>query len=247
MSQFIRVERRDSCLEIVLDRPDKKNAVLTDMYEAMTRALEESLRDPSISSVLFRGEGPAFCAGNDLKDFVQTPPTGPESPVMRFLATAARHPLPMIAAVHGAAVGIGTTLLLHCDFAYAATGTVFSMPFVPLGVVPEAGSSLLIPQRLGRRMASELLLLGRRFSPDEAKDAGLINSVHDPEAVLDVARATATKLGALPQRALRTSKQLILEAEATALHQAMDREGEAFVEALNGEEFHAAIRAFFKR
>lgn len=246
MSSKVLVSKADGVLELTLNRPDKKNALDIEMYDALTEALLEGLADPTVRAVLFLGAGGAFTSGNDLVDFMQSPPTSESSPVMRFLSTIASYPKPMVAAVQGAAVGIGTTLLLHCDLAYASETALFKMPFVQLGLVPEAGSSLLVPALVGHRRATELLLLGEKFGADEALRMGFVNAVVPTAELAATARAAAAKFGALPPEAVRQTKAL-LRAAFPGLKETLSREGETFIGRLKSPETAEAITAFLEK
>lgn len=246
MSSKVLVSQADGVLELTLNRPDKKNALDIEMYEALTVALLDGLADPTVRVVLFAGAGGAFTSGNDLVDFMQSPPTSESSPVMRFLSTIATYPKPMVAAVQGAAVGIGTTLLLHCDLAYASETALFKMPFVQLGLVPEAGSSLLVPALVGHRRATELLVLGEKFGADEALRMGFVNAVVPTAELLATARTGAARLAALPPEAVRQTKAL-LRAAYPSLKETLSREGATFIDRLGSPETAEAITAFLEK
>ena len=231
---------------VVLDRPEKKNAITRAMYARLADALDEAAGDPAVRVVVLSGRGGVFTGGNDLGDFMQEPPSGPESPVFRFLAGAVAFPKPLVAAVAGPAIGIGTTILLHCDLAYADAGAVFRMPFVDLGLVPEAASSLLLPQIAGPARAAELLLFGESFTAETAREVGLVNAVVGGGVVdhaLDRARALARK----PPEAVRQTKALLRRASSGAVAETMAHEGELFVERLGSPEAAEAFTAFFEK
>src|SRR5258708_19390852 len=173
------VGRDGAVLTIAMNRPEKKNALTHAMYGAMADALATAAADPSVRVILITSTGDAFTAGNDLGDFLNAPPGGGEPPVQRFLAALATAEKPVVAAVNGLAIGIGTTMLLHCDLVYAARSAVFSVPFVNLALVPEAASSLLLPRRIGHAKAAELFLLGSRMAAAEAEASGLVAAVSD--------------------------------------------------------------------
>ena len=235
----------DRVLSLVLDRPEKKNALTRAMYARLADLLEEAAGDASIRAVVMSGAEGVFTGGNDLGDFVMDPPTGPDSPTFRFLRTAAGLPRPLIAAVSGPAIGIGTTILLHCDLAYAAPDAKFKMPFVDLGLVPEAASSLLMPRIMGAARASELLLFGEVFSAETAREVGLVNEVvEDPT---DRALERAAVLAAKPPQAVRQSKALMRRATADAVGETMAHEGALFVERLASPEAEEAFTAFFEK
>ncbi|MGZ5662668.1 MAG: enoyl-CoA hydratase-related protein, partial [Usitatibacter sp.] len=178
-------------LDIEFNRPQKKNAFTSDMYEALAAALGEAERDDSVRVVVFHGAAGIFTAGNDIEDFAKRPPQGEDSPVFRFLEAASRAPKPLVAAVDGPAVGIGTTLLLHCDLVYAGEDARFRLPFASLGLVPEFASSYLLPLVAGYQRAAELLLLGEAFDAQKAYAAGFVTKVVPPGEALGAARAAA--------------------------------------------------------
>src|SRR5256885_9931005 len=177
MSAQILISRADGVCEVRFNRPEKRNAITFAMYEALYRGLREAQADAAVRVVLLGGEGAGFCAGNDLNDFLTGPPFSAEHPVMGFLHTLATFEKPLLAAIHGQTVGIGVTLLLHCDLVVAARTAQLSMPFVALGLVPEAASSLLLPRLVGQQRAAELLLLGKPFDAATAERLGLVNRV----------------------------------------------------------------------
>lgn len=229
-----------------LTRPAKRNALTRAMYEQLAAALREADADASIGAVLISGEGHAFCAGNDLVDFLANPPKGEDSAVFRFLMSLIEVRVPIVAAVHGQAVGIGATMLLHCDFAVADETAVLSYPFVPLGLVPEAGSSLLLPQIAGSKLAARLLYLGEPIGAREALEAGLVTSVVAPGEQLDAARHLAGKVAALPRDAVRSTRALIRGPEETTVER-IRREAAVFVERLGSPEFAEQAQRFLGR
>ena len=232
-------------LHLALDRPEKKNALTRAMYGTLADALEETVRDADVRAVVLSGQGGVFTAGNDLGDFMMDPPTGPDSPVFRFLRNAVGFPKPLVAAVAGPAIGIGTTILLHCDLAYAAPDARFKMPFVDLGLVPEAASSLLLPRVVGPARAAELLLFGEAFGAETAREMGLVNAVvEDPVAT---ALERAAVLAAKPPEAVRQSKALLRRETADAVGETMAHEGALFVERLASPEAQEAFTAFFEK
>jgi enoyl-CoA hydratase/carnithine racemase len=232
-------------LAIELNRPAKKNALNLAMYRALTQALAQASTDPEVRVVLWSGRGGSFCAGNDLADFAD--PAADLSPVLAFLSTLASTPVPVVAAVDGPAIGIGTTALLHCDLVLAAPGARFRLPFVDLGLVPEAASSLLLPGLIGQRRASAWLLLGETFGAEQAARDGLVNEVLAAEQLSPTARRWAERLAAKPPGALRESKALMKRWDAGAVRQAMDVEAEAFAARLRSPEALAAFAAFLRR
>lgn len=213
MGQQILTELDAGVLEIRITRPEKKNALTAAMYAVLAETLDGAADDPAIRAVLLTGSGDAFTAGNDLADFLEHPPRGTDSPVFRFLEAISTSPQPLVAAVNGLAIGIGTTLLLHCDLVYAAHGARFQLPFVNLGLVPEAAVSLLLPRVAGHARAAELLLLGEPFSAERADEIGLLTARVDAADLLPTARAAARKLAAKPRGALRATKALMRRGE----------------------------------
>ncbi|WP_419826395.1 enoyl-CoA hydratase [Sphingomonas sp.] len=242
MTEDIQQRVADDILELTLARPAKKNALTAAMYEAMTRALAAAGDDDSVGAVLFSGEGDGFCAGNDINDFLK--PGGAEA-AMRFIRAISRFAKPMVAAVHGQAVGVGTTMLLHCDLVYASPDARFSTPFAKLGLVPEAASSLLLPQRIGMARASAMLLLGEPLGAREAEAAGLVTAVVDG-ALHDHAREKARALAAMPPRALAASRAL-MRGDGQAIAQRLDAEEATFADALVGAEAKEAFTAFLEK
>jgi enoyl-CoA hydratase/carnithine racemase len=244
----ILTERREGILLVRLHRPDKKNALTLAMYAALTATLEAAERDPDIRVVVLTGGGDSFTSGNDIADFLEAPPTGEDSPVFGFLEVLRRFEKPLIAAVNGVAAGIGVTLLLHCDLVYARSGATLLLPFVNLGLCPEAGSSLLLPRRIGYPRAAELLLLGEPFSAEQALDWGLINGIGaDAGATLELALDKARRLARQPAAAVGLAKALLKRTEADALRETVARESRHFIELLGSPETMAALRAFVGR
>jgi enoyl-CoA hydratase/carnithine racemase len=246
-SPHVRLETRDGVRTIVFDRPDKKNALTLDMYAATAAALRAADEDPAIRVVVLTGSGGTFTAGNDLADFQKNPPTSTDTPVFAFLEELLRARKPLIAAVCGAAVGIGTTLLLHCDLVYAGRSAVFRMPFVDLGVCPEAGSSFLLPRILGQARAAELLLLGERFEADKALALGLVTAVTADDNLHELVAERAATLAKKPPGAVRLTKELLKRGHRAAVRQAMEDEGAEFLVRLRSPEAAEAFRAFFER
>ncbi len=245
-SDHVRADHADGVLHLALDRPEKKNALTRAMYAALADALVDAAAKPSVRAVVLSGSGGVFTAGNDLGDFLQAPPTGPDSPVFRFLTAAVSFPKPLIAAVAGPAIGIGTTILLHCDLAYAAPDALFKMPFVDLGLVPEAASSLLLPRLAGPARAAELLMFGEAFSAETAREIGLVNAIVADDVTghaLDRARTLALK----PPAALRQTKALLRLVTADAVGDTLAHEGSLFVERLASPEAQEAFTAFFEK
>jgi enoyl-CoA hydratase/carnithine racemase len=248
VTDHVRIEEEGGVLSIVLARPERRNAITFAMYAALAAAIEDAQNSRSIRVITLRGEGEDFTGGNDLADFLQAlPRDGDDIPVWRLLRALARNRVPLVAAVHGNAVGIGTTMLFHCDLVLAEQGTRFSMPFVDLGLVPEAASSLLLPRLAGRRRAARYLLLGEPFGPAEALEFGLVSHVV-PDGGLDQALArTVDALLAKPGEALRLTQQLLRHGQADELIERIELENGHFSERLASSEVRDAIHAFFAR
>ncbi|PJI38110.1 enoyl-CoA hydratase [Ferrovibrio sp.] len=236
----------DGILTITFNRPDKKNALTSAMYATLADALEAADTDPAVRVILFTGNGGAFTSGNDLQDFLNNPPQGDNTPVFRFLRAISTASKPMIAAVSGVAVGVGTTMLLHCDLVYAGESAKLSLPFVNLALVPEAASSLLLPAMVGHHRAAELLLLGEAFTPATAKDYGIVNAIYPDDKLLAEATAVAQKLATKPPTAMRLTKQLLKRTKGDVAGQ-MAQEGEHFRSQLKSAEAREAITAFFEK
>jgi enoyl-CoA hydratase/carnithine racemase len=247
MTDLIRTDRRGNVLHVELNRPEKKNALTVEMYQALLEAFSSVEGDRELRAVLLTGAGDAFTAGNDLKDFLERPPTSEEAPVHRFLQALIDTRVPVVAAVHGFAVGIGTTMLLHCDLVYAARSARFHLPFTSLGLVPEAGSSLLLPQRIGYARAAEMLLLGEPLSAQDAFAAGFVSGIFDDESLRQEVWSRLERLVALPPEAVRTTKSLMRDANRSALPEQMQREAERFAERLGSEEAREVMRRFFEK
>ena len=246
-SKTVLTECRDGILEIVINRPEKKNALTVEMYRTMADAIFGAEEDAAVRVLLLHGAGGCFTSGNDLKDFMNSPPKDESSPVFRFLAAVSRARKPLVAAVAGAAVGIGTTVLLHCDLVYAGKSALFQLPFVNLGLCPEAASSLLFPQLAGHRRAAELLLLGEPFSAEKAMEIGLINSIHPDDELLTTARAQARKLAEKPPASVILTKALLKKANAALVRDTIAEEVRHFMERLASPEAAEAFQAFFER
>jgi enoyl-CoA hydratase/carnithine racemase len=246
MIQHVHVTTAEHVTTIRLDRPDKKNAITIEMYAALGAALEAAAGDAAVRAVVLAGSRDCFTAGNDLGDFVRAAQGGADTtPALHFLRTIAGFDKPLIGAVAGVAIGIGTTMLLHCDLIYAAPGAKFRTPFVDLALVPEAGSSILLPALVGDRRAAQLLLLGDTLDAPTALAWGLINGVvDDPDAA---AAAAARKLAGCAPGALRATKALTRRATRDAVAEAMRIEGEAFAERLRSPEAMEAFQAFLAR
>lgn len=243
----ITTTRRGATLEIALDRPARKNAITTAMYEAMAAAVRGAEGDDGVRAILFHGSEQAFTAGNDLADFLERPPRGEDAPVFRFIEAVLACTKPLVAAVNGPAVGIGTTLLLHCDLVYAGDNARFSMPFTSLGVVPEFASSYTLPLVAGYQRAAEMLLLGEPFGPAEALAAGFVTRVLPAAETLGAARIACDKLCALPAASIRLARKLMRDAHAAAILAQARAEGAHFSRMLDEPAAREAMSAFMQK
>jgi enoyl-CoA hydratase/carnithine racemase len=241
------VDTRDGICRIELARPDKKNALTQRMYDLLAEAVTGAEVDRQVRAVLIHGAPDCFTAGNDLHDFLADPQLGDDAPAVRFLHALANADKPLVAAVAGPAVGIGTTMLLHCDFVYATAEARLQMPFVALGLVPEAGSSLLLPRAVGHLRAAELLMLGRAVDGRRAFELGLVTAVVPQDELLATAGATAASLAALPAEAMRQTKRLLKGSGRAELIGRIREELQLFGERLESAETKAAIARFFAR
>lgn len=248
MTEDVRVEPEGGVLSITLARPERRNAITVAMYSALADAIEGAAGDDSLRLITIRGEGQDFTAGNDLHDFLQTLPRLSEDiPVWRLLRALARNRLPVVAAVQGNAVGIGTTMLLHCDLVVAEESARFSLPFVDLGLVPEAASSLILPRLAGRRRAARYLLLGEPFGAREALEAGIVSHIVAEGGLEPALGEMVAALLAKPPQALRMTQQLLRHATTDEILERMKLEGGHFTERLQSDEVKEAIAAFFQR
>lgn len=243
---MIRSHNHQGVLEICLDRPDKRNALSHAMYDRLGELIEQADADGACAAVILHGAGGMFTAGADIQDF-QTRRGHEDSPAVRFLRKLARTDVPVIAAVEGFAIGIGATLLQHVDFVYATPQTRFRMPFVALGLCPEAGSSLLLERLVGARRAREWLLQCKPFTGQEAHAAGFVTALAEPGQVLATARATAADLAQLPRASLRTGKALLRRSHEAELMGALDAEVRAFADLLNTEDTQRIFKAFLEK
>jgi enoyl-CoA hydratase/carnithine racemase len=228
---------------LVIDRPDKKNAITAALYTSLAADLNAAKEDDAVGAVLITGAGSTFTAGNDLRDFLEHPPGGEDAPVFRFLFALAEFDKPLVAAVRGPAIGIGTTMLLHCDFVFVSPSARFQMPFIELGLVPEAASTLLLPRLVGYRRSAQWLMLAEPFNAETAVSCGIANEIVPDNALLDHARGVAEKLDAKPRLAMRYTKRLLRSDRADVLA-AIRREAELFREVLLSGEARAAFQAF---
>ena len=234
-------------LEVEMRRPAKKNALTVAMYEGLTSALEEADRRTDVRVVLLRGQPDAFTSGNDLQDFLQRPAVDDSHPAFRFVRAIGAVAKPIVAAVNGPCVGVGATMLLHCDLVYAGRGAVFALPFVNLGLCPEAGSSLLLPLMVGHARAAELLLLGEPFDAATAAACGIVGRVLPDADVAAHALAQARKLASKPPSAVRLSKSLMRRAWRAQVDDAIRVESAAFMERLGSGEAKEAFAAFLEK
>lgn len=244
MNEGIARIERYGVMEIRIDRPDKKNALTAAMYRAMTAALADASARPDIGAVLFTASGDTFCAGNDLQDFMKGPAGA--AAALAFISALAVFDKPMVAAVQGLAVGVGTTMLFHCDLVYAAPDAHFIMPFVSLGLVPEAGSSLLAPTLMGHAKAAAMLLLGEPMDADGADRSGLVTAILPADTLHDHARGKAAALMRQPPEALRATRRL-MKGDPAALQQRIEEEAALFRERLLSAEAREAFTAFFEK
>lgn len=247
MSQ-IETERNGAVMQIAINRPEKKNALTGDMYTALAEAVEQAEADSAVRVLLLYGKGDAFTAGNDLQDFMEKPWKGQERPpAVRFIHAVANAKKPIVAAVHGLVVGVGTTILLHCDLVYAAEETRFMLPFVDLGIVPEAASTVLLPALIGRQHASEHLLLGTPLTAKRAYEIGMVNAVLPVAGLLPAANGAAQTLAAKPAGALRATKDLLKRASKADVDRALREEVEIISERLDSPETREALSAFLEK
>ncbi len=244
MSQ-ISAEQVGAVLVLKLNRAEKKNALTQEMYQTLATKINEAAGDFAIRCIVISSEGDSFTAGNDINDFANNPQMDEGSPVFNFLFAIHNFPKPLIAAVHGRAVGIGTTMLMHCDIVTANPNSVFSMPFVSLGLVAEGGSSYLFPRLVGHAKASEILLTGRSFTSDEALKMGLINEISDDH--FGAAMKFANTLAEQPPTAVINTKALLKSGSHEALNQVMRAEGELFRMAMDSDEAQQAFMNFLMK
>ena len=243
----ILVHAEAGVMTITFNRVDKKNSITSAMYAELADALAKAEGDAAVRCVLIQGDPTIFSAGNDIGDFLNAPPAGKDSPVFRFLRGIATFPKPIVAAVCGPAVGIGTTMLFHCDLVYAGDNAAFSMPFVNLGLCPEAASSLLVPQMLGYHRAAEALLLGEPFMAEAALEVGLVNRVVPPTECNAYAQAQAKKLAAKPLSSLIETKRLMKGGQTAKVLEVMAEEGESFGRMLREPAAREAFSAFMEK
>jgi enoyl-CoA hydratase/carnithine racemase len=240
--------KANGVLTIELNRLEKKNAITSAMYQRMADVLKDGESDAGTRVILIAGKPEIFTAGNDLEDFLKNPPAvNSETPVTQFMLALSSASKPVVAAVAGAAIGIGTTMLLHCDLVYAADNASFSMPFAQLGLCPEFSSSMLFPQLAGYQRAAEKLLLGEPFSVQEAREMGLVCKVLRADELQPFVHAQAAKLATLPPSSLRTTKRLMKAGQNDAVHRRIREENKHFIELLAAKEAQEAFTAFLEK
>jgi enoyl-CoA hydratase/carnithine racemase len=243
----IATEHSGSILRIQLNRPKRRNAMTSAMYVALAGILNEAANEENTRVVLWHGAGESFCAGNDIEDFLKNPPGPGESPQAQLMKSLIDFNKPLIAAVQGAAIGGGTTMLLHCDFVYAGESAKFQTPFIDLALVPEFGSSSIVPARTGHIRAAELILLGSSYDARRALELGLVTQVVPDQDLLSIATATAQKLAAKPAGALQASKRLMKQPSREQIKAAMKAENEEFSAQVRSEDAKEALTAFLEK
>lgn len=246
-ADLIQSEISEGILTLRINRPEKKNALNLAMYQALADGLTKADGDDTVRVILICGTGECFTSGNDLADFMTVPPTGAKSPVMQFLTAISEARKPIVAAVNGLAVGVGVTMLLHCDLAYAGENATFQMPFVNLGLCPEAGSTLLLPRIMGHQRAAELLLLGEVFNAGKACSLGIVTEICADNDVSATARSKALQLAAQPAAAVRLAKDLLKRDYMQQLRETVAEEGRQFMARLKSPEAAEALQAFMQR
>ena len=234
-------------MTLTFNRVDKKNSITAAMYTALADAVAQAESNPEVRVLVFQGHETVFCAGNDIADFLNNPPSTPDAPVFRLLKNVSTFSKPMLAAVAGPAVGIGTTLLFHCDLVYAGDNAAFAMPFVNLGICPEAASSLLAPQMMGYHRAAEALLLGEPFMAEAALEVGLVNRVLPPTEVNSYVQVQARKLAAKPLSSLLETKRLMKAGQAALVQKQMHEEATSFGRMLTEPAAKEAFGAFMEK
>jgi len=240
-------EKHEGVLRVEIRRPEKKNALTAAMYARLADVFQQAAGDSDIRVLLLHGQPGAFTAGNDLGEFLNDPPMSEDAPVFRFLEAFRVFPKPFLAAVTGVAVGVGTTMLLHCDLVYAGEGARFQLPFVSLGLCPEAASSLLLPALIGHARAAEIILLGEPFGATQAREMGLVNAVLPDAGVLEHALARARRLAVQPPAAVRLAKQLLKRSKAALVEETMAEEDRQFKVRLTSPEAKEAFGAFLEK
>ena len=244
---MIRSELAGRVARLRFDRPDKKNAITAEMYLQLAEALAAADADAEVRAILLHGTAECFTSGNDVADFLQRPPSGEGSPTWRLFEVMPFVEKPIVAAVGGPAVGIGCTMLLHCDLVYAASNARFQLPFVPLGIVPEFGSTFLLPLLAGYPRAAELLLLGQPFTAQKAYELGMVTAVVSEEILMNEAEKAATSLAALPAESVRLTKRLMKARYGKTVAETIAEEGRLFRERLQSPEAKQALNAFLDK
>ena len=242
---MIQLSEHGGRLEIIMDRADRRNALTHAMYADMAETLRKASANPDYRAIILSGAAGHFTAGNDLNEFLEFDPDKPHAGIT-FLHALADIDIPVIAAVEGQAVGVGVTMLQHCDFVIAGTGAMFRIPFVPLGLCPEGASSLLLASIVGHRKAAQWLLTGQPFDAQEALEAGLLTQVVADGAALDAARSMATQLSTLPPASVRMSKHLMRDAGRNQIHHSIDKEWEYFRQCLQSQDVRHRVMQFFE-
>jgi enoyl-CoA hydratase/carnithine racemase len=240
-------ERSESVLRVQLNRPMKRNAMTSRMYATLTDVFNDAAKDEGTRVVLWHGAGDSFSAGNDIEDFLENPPGPGDSPQARLMNALLDFDKPLVAAVHGAAIGGGTTMLTHCDFVYAGESAKFQMPFINLAVVPEFGSSCSVPARIGHIRAAELILLGLPFDAKRAAELGFVTQVVPDQNLMTTATEAARKLAAKPARALQASKRLMKQPFRAQIKAAMEAENQEFSALVRSEDAKEALGAFLEK
>jgi enoyl-CoA hydratase/carnithine racemase len=246
-SDHIVVETEGRVRTLRINRPEKKNALTAAMYGRLTEELERAAGDPAIRVMVITGAGDTFTSGNDLNDFLKRIEDASEPQTFRFLRRLPSFPKPLVAAVNGAAVGIGTTMLLHCDLVYARTEATFILPFAALGLCPEAGSSLILPRVAGLQRATELLMLGEPFDAQRAKEVGIVNEVVPSDQLLPRVAERSATIAALPPSSVRATKALVRHEVRAQIAETIEREIEVFMRLLSAPEATEAMSAFFEK
>lgn len=243
----ILIEHADRVTTLRFNRPDKKNALTGPMYDTLANAINAANEDPQVRVLLLAGQADCFCAGNDMGDFLNNPPTSTDTPVSRFMRALFAFEKPVVAAPCGIAVGVGVTLLLHCELVYAGDKTKFSMPFAALGFCPEYGATYLLPRIMGHQRAAELVMLGEPFTAQHAHEVGLVNAVLPNAEVEAHARAKALQMAALPPNAMKVTKMLMRKWRHDTVKDAIDVEGSYFMPMLKMPEAREAFTAFAEK
>lgn len=247
MSEHILTAVQDGIMTIQMNHPEKKNALTFAMYEGLTAAIRRAEADDDVRVMLLTGVADCFSSGNDIADFLKNPASGESSSAVRFLRTISTAAKPIVAAVNGPAIGIGMTMLLHCDLVYAGEKALFQMPFINLGLVPEGGSSFLIPLMMGHARGAELLMLGVPVDAAKALSLGIVTAVHPVEDFLAAARKAASRLASLPPAAMRKTKALLKRASATQVQETITAELVDFFHQLQSPEAKEALQAFLEK